>query len=423
VNESLPVVDVLAVIMDVGLMLENTSVFQSQVGEQLIALQSMGIKTGLLAVSSDRVRFEAVIGTRLRDAGVFVALVDAGGVLATLWRLVRELRRVRRDALVRSMYVRGLWGPIIIALAHPLKRLRFVYDVRGSTGDETSAIGTHRLKRRVYLSLESWGMRRAAHVVAVTKYLAETVAAEQGLSTVDVIPSCVDSDALYVPPATVASLREKLGYSPQEIVFVYSGGLAHYQQVPAMLALWRRFLSEPDVRFLLLTNDELHTRVGVGDLSDFGKRLHRLSVSRTQIPAMLATGTIGFMLRDSRELNRAASPVKFAEYLAAGVAVVASPSTGDASDRVARLGIGVLVDPDQLDEGETQVKQLLRIARNGPAALATRCRAVARRHYDWRAYESVYRMLYDVPGDAAQDAAQGAPIGPEKRRVEPCVES
>jgi hypothetical protein len=120
---------------------------------------------------------------------------------------------------------------------------------------------------------------------------------------------------------------------------------------------------------------------------------------------MLATGTIGCMLRGTQELNRAASPVKFAEFLAAGLAMVASPRTGDASDRVTRLAIGVLVDPERLDDGETQVLQCE--ARNYPAGLAARCRAAARAHYDWAPYEPVYRMMYDV--------RQGAPA--EGRRA------
>jgi glycosyltransferase involved in cell wall biosynthesis len=415
VSDDQPVVDVLAVIMDIGLMLENSAVFQSQVGEQLIAMQSMGLKTGVVAVSEDRKRFEAVIGQRLRAAGVYIALIDAGRTVGTLWRLGRELRRVRKAVNVRSAYVRGLWGPLVIALANPLNRVRFVYDARGATGDETAVSGTHRLKRTVYLRLEAWGIRSAAHVTAVSRYLADAVSAEHGRSPVRVIPSCVNVSALTVAPATVASVRQKLGYSPNERVFVYSGGLSHYQQVPAMLALWRRFLLEPDVRFLLLTNDDPHARVTVGDLSDFGNKLTRLSVPRGEIPAILAAGNLGFVMRDARVLNRAASPVKFAEYLAAGLAVVASPGTGDSSDLVARLGIGVLVDPQQLDEGEVHVRNLLLRARKDPAGLAAHCREAAALHYDWKAYESVYRTIYDVPRDAA--------VGSREQRVAPCAAS
>lgn len=181
-------VDALAVIIDKGLMLENSAILQGQVGEQFIALQSMGIRAGVLAVSADTDRFERVIGRRLREAGVRVWLVPHTNFLGNMLRMARALRQVRSTHKIRSAYVRGLWGPVVLALAAPITRIRYVYDVRGSVDDETAAIGTNRLKRKIYLFLEGWGIRRAAHVSAVTRRLAETVCAQHALREVQVTP-------------------------------------------------------------------------------------------------------------------------------------------------------------------------------------------------------------------------------------------
>ena len=85
---------------------------------------------------------------------------------------------------------------------------------------------------------------------------------------------------------------------------MYSGRISHYQQLPTMISLWQELLSEPDVDFLLLTNQDLATYSNNNfDLSIFGTRLIQKSVSRPLIPELLSRASIGFMLRDSRELN------------------------------------------------------------------------------------------------------------------------
>jgi glycosyltransferase involved in cell wall biosynthesis len=390
--------DVLAVILDVVLMLENSAVFQSQVADQLLALRSLGYEVGLLAVSRDRNMFERVVGGRLRNAGVQVFLVSDRGFWRNLIQTGVAFRRLRASQRIGVAYVRGVWGPVVIALGSPLRSTRYVYDVRGALADETKATGRARFKQKVYVALERWAIRRAVRVTAVTRALAEVISRVYSIAAVEVVPCCVDVDAMTVDVASAGLRRAALGYAPTDIVCVYSGGLSHYQQVPAMLALWRRLRDEDGVKFLLLTNEDPHSAPDiVGDLSDFHGRLQHLSLRREQVAETLAAADVGFMLRDTRELNRVASPVKFAEYLAAGLAVVASPGTGDASDLIERRNLGTLVDPGRLEHGEACVRDLLRTLRVERAALRARARDLATEYYDWRAHRNTFRRVYGAP--------------------------
>jgi glycosyltransferase involved in cell wall biosynthesis len=159
--------------------------------------------------------------------------------------------------------------------------------------------------------------------------------------------------------------------------------------------LWRRVRDDPRVRFLLLTNDTPHSVPAVvGDLSDFGPRLRHMSLQRDQVPLALAAADAGFMLRDTRELNRVASPVKFAEYLAAGLAVVASPGTGEASGLIEQHRLGSLVDPLQLDRGAAQLRALLQTLSVEREAIRAKARALAAELYDWQAHSATFHHLY-----------------------------
>lgn len=394
--------DVLFVFLDIRFLLENTSVYQSQVGDQLVALSRMRYATGLLAVSRDRAAFERVIGARLREARVEIILVPESGFLRCLWRLAAALRRVTRTRRVRRAYARGIWGVVVIALAGQRGKLGYVYDVRGSMRDEMDASGTARFKRVIYGALEQWCIRGAERVSAVTGALAEVVTQEHRPDGVSVVPCCVDVTTMTVSDEQAAARRAELGFAPHECVLVYSGGLSFYQQVPAMLAIWRRLSEEPDIRFLLLTNEDPHLApMVVGDLRDFGDRLVQLSLPHESVAVTLAAADVGFMLRDTRELNRVASPVKFPEYLSAGLAIVASPGTGDASSLVEQHDVGTLVDPADIDRGVANVRALVARWRVDAVGYRRRARMLVTTHYDWSAHADTFQQLYGAVPEAA----------------------
>lgn len=390
--------DVLAVFLDIGFHLESTSVFQSQVGDQLIALQRQGYRVGLLAVVNDQARFDRVLGDRLEAAGVEVFAVPERGFARNLVNMAATLRQLARARAIGHAYVRGIWGAVIIALAGLRGRLPYVFDVRGDLGDELVAGGSPAYKRAIYLAIERWSIRGATQVSAVTNALANVVSSGHGGRNVAVVPCCIDADAMTAPPDLAAARREELGYRPGDVVLVYAGGLSHYQQVPAMLAMWRRLRDEPQLYFLLLTNDDPHKSTAVvGDLGDFGGRLRHLSLPRAQVPTTLGAADIGFMLRDSRLLNRVASPVKFPEYLCAGLSIVGSPGTGDASALIERHDLGVLADPDDVDRGVAAIRALIAMRRSAPEDCRARARDVVQRVYDWRAQSATFAQLYGSP--------------------------
>jgi len=398
------VIDVAAVVLDVDFMLENSPVFQAQVGDQLLALNASGYRVGLVSTFRDRARFDRAIGHRLEAAGVGVSLVPHTSLGVNLLRVGNAVRRLHRSRGVRCAYVRGIWGRLAIAIGAP-GSIPYIYDVRGALSDETRAGGSARVKASIFRMLERESVRSARAVTAVSRPLADMLRREYNRSDVRVIPSSVSVDALAVSDEERVRARDELKIGPDETVFLYSGGLDYYQRIPDMLSLWESFLGDPKVRFLLVTNDAPNTRGATGATERFGRRLTQLSVPRARVPQVLAAGDIGFMLRESRVMNAAASPVKFAEYLAAGLAVVTSPGIGDLSELVTSERLGALVDVQRVAEGIPVVGALLREVRTGRAGFRQRALAVARERYDWRSHLAIYRTLYGAPPEVSACAA------------------
>lgn len=388
-------IDILFVLFDIGLTLENSAVFQSQVLEQALALNSFGFSVGLVAMYKDRDRFNSLIGNKLDQNNIYFEVIRERSFLENLFSMSAALRKFKKST--KHAYVRGLWGPLILKMANFLDPISHIYDVRGDLKDEFKAIGSNKLKQFIYTSLEAWGIKTAKNVTAVTRVLANRVSSNSSVKReVSVIPCCINYEKFISSESPTPYSRSILGFSKDDLIFVYSGGLSHYQQVPAMLSLWEEFVEVPNIKFLLLTNEDPHSHpVTINGLVKFGNKLKHLSVERSQIPEILSLANIGFMLRDARSLNSAASPVKFPEYLASGLMVAASPGTGDASNLILEKGIGVLIDPSDLLGGKEQLSQLITsIKKNGRHTLAEKAKKVAQEFYDWNSFKSVFMKIY-----------------------------
>ncbi len=390
-------IDVLFILFDIGLTLENSTVFQSQVGDQIIALQEMNFKIGLLATYNDLNKFNSLIGNKLREKGVEVVLVQNTSFIHTFSSMSSVLRKCQNAFHINFCYVRGLWGPLIIKWASFFSTIPYIYDVRGDLSDEIKSINTNSVKRFIYLQIEKWGISKAYRVTAVTNALAEIVMNRFSKAIVSVIPCCINYDQFVISEQARFHKRKELGFNESDVVMVYSGGLSHYQQVPKMMELWRKFASNQNVRFLLLTNEDPHSHpVTIDDIGFLGDKIIHKSIPRDQVPEMLAVADIAFMLRESRALNRAASPVKFPEYLAAGLAIVASPSTGDISDIIEINKIGVLVDVNDLSKGFNGVNELIQLLESSEGkSVKQRAKNIAKTTFNWMYYENTYSNLYN----------------------------
>ncbi|WP_210490495.1 glycosyltransferase [Rufibacter aurantiacus] len=146
-------------------------------------------------------------------------------------------------------------------------------------------------------------------------------------------------------------IREELGLTGSEVVFIYSGSAQKWQNVDLMFQCMQRF-QNPIYRFIILSGEveavkAVAKQVGC-NTADF--------IFRSVPPSMLgyyyALADYGFILRDDHILNRVASPTKLIEYLYFGITpIVKLQDIGDFAD----LGYEFL-DYRSLNDGLTKLK-------------------------------------------------------------------
>ena len=392
--------DILAVILDVGLTVDNSSVFQSQVIDQLVALKEMGYQVGLLCVYSDKDIFLNGVCKQLENHGIQLFYDEDRGLIRNFIAMAIKLRVLKKNMDISNGYARGLWGALLMIISDPINPVSYLYDIRGDLLDETKAVGTNFFKAKLYIFLEKIAIACSTHVSVVSSVLEKIIKKRMWKNkNISIIPSCIDYSKFGAEEEEILLKREKLGFSQGEIVLLYAGGLSHYQKVPEMLELWLRLHNDcNNIRFILLTNSDPHSLPSdVVGLDQFGSALQIYNLPRSEVFSMLCIADVAFLLRDDRDLNKAASPVKFAEYIASGLAVIGSPNTGDTSNHIEENKLGMLISPNDLYDKYDQLLAFIKSFKDDKKSYSVRSKNLAENNYDWQSHRETFIEIYGLP--------------------------
>jgi glycosyltransferase involved in cell wall biosynthesis len=208
-----------------------------------------------------------------------------------------------------------------------------------------------------------------------------------------VIPCCVDLSRFTRSSLDRERVRRELGVSDR-LVCVYAGsmgGTYAVAETAAFLAAARA--ADPRVFALVLTPSDPASIAVELDRAGLSTRDYRLLHSPPDdVPRYLAAADVGLALARPGFARRATSPTKVAEYLAAGMPVIATTGIGDL-DRLEQAGVGVLLprfDPAAFKHAFAAVQALRR-----DPDLGERCRRDARTQYDLHTVGGLrYRRLY-----------------------------
>jgi glycosyltransferase involved in cell wall biosynthesis len=386
---------------------------QSQILPYLRGLRGRGHEVSILSFERETATAEAQAQLRTEldgDGIVWLALryhktptvpataFDvAQGVLAARWLGWRR----GIDVLHARSYV-----PMLMSLLAAGPR-KLIFDMRGFWADErvdghiwTRTRPVHKMLYRLAKGLERWGLRRADHVVILTRaaarLLGDIPGVKQPLPPVSVIPTCVDLDK-FRPPADRAAVRRALGLPAGRIV-CYQGQVGTWYLMPEMAAFIRRAKRRwPDLLWLILAPAEhdLIRRVcdeaGLREGPDF--RLQALP--HAEVPRWVGAADAAlFFIRPSYS-KLSSCPTKFGECLACGVPVVANGGVGDVAETLTEHRVGPVVTGFDDEAYDRAVEGLEALWADGE--LAARCRRTAEAEFALSdavaRYDAIYRSL------------------------------
>ena len=297
-------------------------------------------------------------------------------VLRGAWRAASIARREK----ITLFHGRSHVGAAIGALAKKLAGGKLIFDIRGFLAEEYVDHGNwseRGLLYRITKLAERWLYRAADGFVVLTERAREVVPS-QG-RPLEVIPTCID-------PQRFAG-NERFAIDTTRPIFVYAGVLGGYYLVDETAEL----IASAGAFGLVLTQGsttaitEAFERAGV-------QQYLVLHAAPEDVPKYLRAADVALLLVRPSYARRAMSPTKFAEYLAAGLPVIATMGIGDLDTIIPEARVGALLRDREYGEALRAIEELRR-----DPELAARCRAEAKKRYDLHAVGAVrYRRLYDA---------------------------
>jgi PEP-CTERM/exosortase A-associated glycosyltransferase len=331
-----------------------------------------------------------------KDGTLPVVLRELAQMRQTERRLREVIGAVRPDILHAH-------SPVLNAIPALRVGRRFgipvVYEVRAFWEDAAVDHGTTRegsIRYRLTRGLETYALRRAAHVTTICEGLrADIVARGIPAHRVTVIPNAVDIEAFSPSGVPDEALASRLGLRGGAVIG-FIGSFYAYEGLDLLVAALPRIITEaPDARLLLVGGgpQDSALRDQVARLGLTGQVVFTGRVPHGEVQKYYDLVDILAYPRHSMRLTELVTPLKPLEAMAQGRVLVAS-DVGGHRELIEHGKTGVLFragSPESLAEA---VVDLLHHRERWPAM-----RAAGRRFVEgsrnWRASVACYRRPYE----------------------------
>ena len=164
-----------------------------------------------------------------------------------------------------------------------------------------------------------------------------------------VIPCTLDtkyfSDETFFLDERTETIKRELGILSTDIVLVYSGSIAPWQSFELLENILSPLLDEnQNVKVLFLSKESNDNR---RFCETYKGRVFIKWLDHKDVLSYLHCCDYGLLLREQSDTNKVASPVKFAEYLYAGLPILMTENIGDFSQFVQQNKCGYVINEKQ----------------------------------------------------------------------------
>ncbi len=311
-----------------------------------------------------------------------------------LWGIflsVHSIRNIIKFNNVKVIHGRSLIPSCIGLLLKTLsyKKIKLIYDNRGVRIDEEIMTG-HWKRKGIKVYIFRWLDKKllsSSDVIIVVSHKFKTYL----INSFNVI-NFNQNKIFIIPNRTDINSSAFSNRNINQPICVYAGSAAKWQSLNELANIFKTMISVfKDIKILILTYH----------LVDFQKILSHKElkdkVTLRKVPpkfvfAELSNCNFGILIRDNNLINNVASPLKFAEYLSAGLPVLISEGIGDTENIVKKNRIGVVIKNKNYVDAISEMKNLLK-----DPEVYKRCRYIAETEFNiqtsFEQYLDIYQKL------------------------------
>ena len=338
-------------------------------------LVPMGNSVSVVTRIGIRDVFEVKAGEEMSNIRVYRALsmdLRLGEVVLDVFQIVSAFLlslavalREKVDFIIISVPP-GVFG-IGAFLAGRMLRKKVVFDVRDKWEDHSIIFSRYRPVRWNHVILKKLFdvfYRKANMVITVTQSLVEYLKA-RGVSRVAFIPNGTDVK-LFHPRKhhEKLAIRNELGLPKEDTVLVYAGGIGYYRPDIVIQALYSLVKNNEAIRlkFIVMGRGAPHK------IDEMLKLIRNLGLQnsviflgeqkREVVARILSCCDVGIVPYDDKPLWVYAHPVKFFDYCASGLPVIATAfQSSELASLIRRYKLGYVAEPLDAIELASAIKK------------------------------------------------------------------
>jgi hypothetical protein len=247
-------------------------------------------------------------------------------------------------------HARGYLPAIILHYLKKFLSIKYIFDMRGVYIDELMLLHNMTEKNpkiKLWRHFEKKAIESSELSVVVSKPFAKYVKDVDPQNEVFIIKNSIVKDVLEeeVYNAIRYEIRTKLGIENNQ-VWIYSGSAYKWQQIPQMISMFKvASENNTDLYFLMICRDNTEQIEHIfSELSIPSEKYNIISLEPESVKKYLIAGDVGILLRERSVINEVSDPLKFVEYLHAGLLVIISKSIGDTEEIVTKHKLGFVLE-------------------------------------------------------------------------------
>ena len=168
-----------------------------------------------------------------------------------------------------------------------------------------------------------------------------------------IVPCLVSEKVFFFDNELRKQTRERLNYTLNDVVFMYSGSMIGYQFIDGLKLLFEDIMKLNNSKILILTSETEKAKRFFNFIDE--RRLIIMSSDFEQMNSYYNASDFGILIREKLKLNFVASPTKFGEYCLTGLPVIQNDAIDQTMNFALKIGNYVCVnnlsvEPKKVDE-------------------------------------------------------------------------
>ena len=331
---------------------------QSQTLAYLHGLTAFGYKFALITFENPVHALAAELETQkseLAALGIYWYPIEYHAGLSIKAKALDNLKGVLTGIKIwrrhnpRVVHSRSSLAAAMAVAVAKLLRLRFLYDADSMLSEEYADVGHWSRQSagfRIMSQTENLARRAAAEIVVLSETLKQDLIDKYGVKTrITVIPCCVDLEKYAFNPKARAKRRGELNLTNEKLL-IYVGKIGGRYLVENAFEFFKiASRTIENLKLLIVSGegasrfDEIAQRTNVAREQYFVK-----SAESAEVAEWLSAADGGLAVIKGAPSERGASPIKIAEYLAAGLPVVITEGVGDCSQLIREKNVGAILN-------------------------------------------------------------------------------